>query len=182
MTPEHVESVYVGLAATGVGAETISSVHRSLRSCFGEAVRRRGRLERNPVLVARPHRVEHREIMPLSLGETRAVLATAAGQRNSVRWMIALALGLRQGEALGLQWDDIDLERGTLSVRRALQRTSWRHAVRARPAVALSRSSVPGSMVGDPSRRPGATERDGAKPDGSIGPTASALLRGGSSR
>ena len=74
-----------------------------------------------------PTSVDHREIAPLSLGETRAVLAAAAGQRNSVRSMIALVLGLRQGEALGLQWDDIDLERSTLSVRRALQRSPWRH-------------------------------------------------------
>ena len=35
---------------------------------------------------------------------------------------VVLALGLRQGEALGLKWDAVDVERGTLQVRRALQR------------------------------------------------------------
>jgi integrase len=38
------------------------------------------------------------------------------------RWLVGLALGLRQGEALGLWWEDIDLATGLLRVRRALQR------------------------------------------------------------
>lgn len=74
-----------------------------------------------------PTAVTHHEIQPLSLAEARAVLSVAAGRRNSLRWEIALAVGLRQGEALGLQWADIDLGRGTLRVRRASQRGTWRH-------------------------------------------------------
>jgi integrase len=38
-----------------------------------------------------------------------------------------LSLGLRQGEALGLKWKDINLHTGALVVRRALQRHTWRH-------------------------------------------------------
>jgi integrase len=37
---------------------------------------------------------------------------------------VALAVGLRQGEALGLRWEDVDLDAGTLTVRHALQRTN----------------------------------------------------------
>ncbi|MEU8006347.1 site-specific integrase [Catellatospora sp. NPDC049111] len=40
---------------------------------------------------------------------------------------LALALGQRQGEALGLQWGDLDPSAGTLTVRRAIQRQVWRH-------------------------------------------------------
>jgi integrase len=53
---------------------------------------------------------------------------TEAGKHgNSARWAIALALGLRQGEALGLKWSDVDLEAGSLVVRRSRQRPRWRH-------------------------------------------------------
>ena len=38
------------------------------------------------------------------------------------RWLVGLALGLRQGEALGLWWEDIDLDAQLLRARRALQR------------------------------------------------------------
>jgi len=41
--------------------------------------------------------------------------------------VLALGLGLRQGEALGLCWDDVDFDAGTLRVHRALCRAPWRH-------------------------------------------------------
>jgi len=37
-------------------------------------------------------------------------------------YSVVLAVGLRQGEALGLHWDDVDLECGQIRVRQALQR------------------------------------------------------------
>jgi len=42
--------------------------------------------------------------------------------RNSARWTVALALGLRQSEALALQWKDIDFLNHTLTVRRSIHR------------------------------------------------------------
>ena len=58
----------------------------------------------------------------LDLGEARAVLAAAAHVRNAARWTVALALGLRQSEALALQWKDVDLLNNTLTVRRSIHR------------------------------------------------------------
>ncbi len=55
------------------------------------------------------------------------LLEAAQENRNSARWAIALALGLRQGEALGLMWSDIDLDPGTLIVRRSRLRPKWQH-------------------------------------------------------
>jgi integrase len=54
----------------------------------------------------------------LDLDEARAVLETAATVRNSARWTVALALGLRQPEALALRWKDVDPLDNTLTVRR----------------------------------------------------------------
>ena len=55
------------------------------------------------------------------------LLKTALTVRNGARWAIALALGLRQGEALGLRWSDVDLDTGSLMVRRARLRPRWSH-------------------------------------------------------
>jgi integrase len=51
----------------------------------------------------------------------------AAQHRNSARWADALALGLRQGEALGLRWDDVDLDKGILRIRRSRLRPKYEH-------------------------------------------------------
>ena len=69
---------------------------------------------------------------------------------------VALGCGLRLGEALGLQWADVDLDAGTLQVRRAVQRFGGDAAAR-RPLLAerkrrSERPSSPGTSPGN-SRR-----------------------------
>lgn len=51
----------------------------------------------------------------------------AGARRNGVRFALALAVGLRQGEAIGLKWSDWDGKANTLTIRRALQRQTWLH-------------------------------------------------------
>jgi integrase len=63
----------------------------------------------------------------LTLDEALRIIRLAATQRNGTSWSVALALGLRQGEALGLRWQHVDLEAGTLAVRWQLQRFAWQH-------------------------------------------------------
>lgn len=65
------------------------------------------------------------------------------GDRLEARWVIAIALGLRQGEALGLRWSDVDLDEGVLHVRRALQRQPDGALKLAEPKTARSRRAVP---------------------------------------
>jgi integrase len=82
---------------------------------------------RNVASLAKPPRVEEDEVQPYTVEEVQAILGEAGERRNSARWAVALALGLRQGEALGLKWTDVDLERGTLIVRRGRLRPKWLH-------------------------------------------------------
>ncbi|WP_225978850.1 tyrosine-type recombinase/integrase [Gandjariella thermophila] len=67
------------------------------------------------------------EVEPFTVAEAQRILNAAAGRRNGVRFALALSLGLRRGEALGLKWADLDTRTGTLKIRRALQRHTWRH-------------------------------------------------------
>jgi integrase len=69
---------------------------------------------------------------PYSVQKVHFLLKEAGKRRNSARWAIALALGLRQGEALGLKWIDIDLDAGSLIVRRGRQRPRWQHGCKGR--------------------------------------------------
>lgn len=67
-------------------------------------------------------RVTRREVLVLTPANARLLLDAARGDRLEALYSVALALGLRQGEALGLKWADINLETGVLRVRRASQR------------------------------------------------------------
>ena len=93
-----------------------------------------GRIHRNvATLVDPPTQRPSDAATALDLDEARAVLATSTGLRNSARWTVALALGLRQSEALALQWRDIDLLNNTLSVRRTLHRVKGGGLVSSNP-------------------------------------------------
>ena len=93
---------------------------------MNEAVRRR-HISENPALLARAPEVVEEEVEPYSVEEIKRLLEAAQTQRNSARWAIALALGLRQGEVLGLQWPDIDQAACALTVRRSRLRPKWKH-------------------------------------------------------
>ena len=93
-------------------------MHRTVRAALNEAMRRK-KITENPAALARAPTVDEDEVEPYSVAQVKSLLKAAQQRCNSARWAIALALGLRQGEALGLQWSDIDLYEGTLIVRRS---------------------------------------------------------------
>lgn len=119
--PEHLERFYAALIDDGLAPASVVQIHRILSRALKVAMQR-GKIRRNVAALVQPPSVQREEIRPLSAEQARAVIAAASGQRNAARWTVALALGLRQGEALGLAWDAIDLDAGTLTVRQALQR------------------------------------------------------------
>ncbi|MFF2330398.1 MULTISPECIES: tyrosine-type recombinase/integrase [unclassified Streptomyces] len=126
LEPEHLERFYKKMQETGSAAGTAHQVHRTLRTALNEAVRR-GHAIRNPATIAKAPRLEEEEVEPYSVEEVQRLLAEAGKHRNAARWVIALALGLRQGEVLGMQWTDVDFELGVIRVRRGRLRPRYEH-------------------------------------------------------
>jgi integrase len=126
LEPEHIEYLYNVLLEKGLNAGTVHHVRRTLNKALNDAVRRR-RIPRNPVQLAHTPRYDPPDIEPLTVGEARRVLEAAETEPNGVAFMLAISLGLRRGEVLGLAWADIDLDAARLSVRHQLERRNWRH-------------------------------------------------------
>ncbi len=126
LSAEQIDRLWRAILAAEAGPATCAHVRRTLSAALNSAVDR-GHQARNPVRFSEPPRYEPPEVEPLTNAEARKVLAAAVGRRNAPRWLVALALGLRQGEALGLRWSDVDLDEGRLVVRVQLQHVSWQH-------------------------------------------------------
>jgi integrase len=75
----------------------------------------------NPVKKVRVPINRVKEIDPLGIEDVRRLLDTYDGSYMSARLHIALLCGLRQGEALGLRWQDINFQSGILEVRNQIQ-------------------------------------------------------------
>ncbi len=131
--PQHIEKVWRLMLDEGLSAGSVAHCRRTLNAALTVATTR-GLLARNPVALAASPRWEPPEVVPLSADEAKRVLHEAKTRRNAARWSVALALGVRQGEALGLCWDAVDLDQATLAVRRQLQRRPWRHGCAPRDA------------------------------------------------
>ena len=121
LQPEHLESLYAQLAADGLAPASILQIHRIISRALKVAMQR-GKIRRNVATLVEPPSLHREEVRPLTADQARAVLKAALGFRNAARWSVALALGLRQGEALGLPWHAVDLDTSMLTVRQALQR------------------------------------------------------------
>lgn len=126
LTPEHLDAAYAAMLRQGRSPSTVLKVHRILSRALTIAVRR-GRITRNvATLLDAPATAEH-EIEPLTREEARRILEAAASERNAARWSVALALGIRQGEALGLRWSYVNLETGVIRAWFQVQRLTWQH-------------------------------------------------------
>jgi integrase len=75
----------------------------------------------NPVRKVRNPKSSERNFSPLSLEEVKRLLQTYEGTYLCARLHLALVCGLRQGEALGLQWKNVDLDKGTLEIALQIQ-------------------------------------------------------------
>lgn len=126
LEPEHLERLYRKILADGGRPGRAHQVHRTIRTALGEA-HRRGHVARNVAALARPPRVQVEPIQPYTIDEMRAIMNAASGHPNGARWAIALALGLRQGEVLGLTWSDVDLDGGFLRIRATRHRPAYAH-------------------------------------------------------
>lgn len=106
---------------SGLSAQTVHHIRAILRAALNDAVAWDLASRNVAALVDSPH-VPQAEITVMAPEEARRFLDAARAHRLSALFSVALAIGLRQGEALGLQWDAVDLEAGFIHVRKTLQR------------------------------------------------------------
>ena len=130
LQPEHIADAWQHLVEVGApGAEnprplsstTAHQCHRILSRAL-KVAHQRGHATRNAAALIDAPQPREEEIVPLSKDDAKRIIELAKGRRNGARWRVALALGLRQGEALGLTWQHVDLDAGTLAVRQSLSR------------------------------------------------------------
>ena len=126
LTATHARGLYREKLEGGSSPRTVQYIHTTLRKALQDAVSD-GLIPRNVADGIRAPRPKKKEINPLSPEQTRAFLEAVRGDRLEALYVLAIHRGLRQGELLGLRWEDVDLEAGKLQVRRTLSLTSDGH-------------------------------------------------------
>lgn len=114
LQPEHITTMQTALKKD-LSARTVMHVRSVLRTALNVA-RRWHYIASNPASDVDPLPVPTAPQVALTVAQARALLETVDGHRLSALYHVALLLGLRKGELLGLRWADLDLERGRLTV------------------------------------------------------------------
>ena len=130
LDPRKVDTFTQLLAAKGLSARTSQYSYSVLRRALQFAVDWKY-IPANPAS-SRMRAAKRRQVKELSKirflnpDEARAFLDAVCGDRYEALYVLALTTGMRQGELLGLQWPDIDLDLGKVTIFRSLHRTKRR--------------------------------------------------------
>lgn len=128
LTPDHVRRVHDYVTETkGLSSTTALTTHRILAKCLTDATRE-GRVVRNvATLVDAPRKAISTRGALTAEDARKLLMAAAQDPVAAVHWSLALLAGLRPGERLGLTREQIDLDRGVITVSWQLQRLRWEH-------------------------------------------------------
>jgi integrase len=123
LNEDHIRALYRAMKDKGLADSSRHQVHSILRRALVIAEREK-RVTRNPAAMVDPPPQGKNYRLPLSLEQARQVLASLDDDPLQARWVAALLLGMRQGECLGLEWNDIDFKTGLIEVRQGQIRIS----------------------------------------------------------
>lgn len=121
LQPAHVQKLHATMQAQGRARNTVQRAHRVLHNALNRALAW-GYIQRNVCTVVHPPTPERNKLRTLTPEQVKALLSETRGGRWDALVTLAIATGMRKGELLGLNWADVDLERGVLRVQRQLDR------------------------------------------------------------
>lgn len=119
LKPTHIQAVYTTKLEEGLSKRTVQYIHAVLRRALNQAVQWE-LLARNPTDRVAPPTPDKRAPETLTVEQIKKFLEVVRDHRYYPIYLIAIGCGLREGEILGLEAKDIDLENGQISVRQTV--------------------------------------------------------------
>ena len=105
----------------GLGPKTVRNIHQIISSALQLAIHQK-LIAHNPAEGCALPRLERKEMHTLTADQLTAFLQEAKNTGVFEMYYLELATGLRRGELLGLKWQDVDFNQGTITVRRQIGR------------------------------------------------------------
>ncbi|HLI70789.1 MAG TPA: tyrosine-type recombinase/integrase [Ktedonobacteraceae bacterium] len=141
LTPYHVQDLCHSKEQAGLKPGTVRNIRQVLHIALDKAVSW-GLVGRNVCDVVSSPKVGVRSETVLDIGQAKQLLEIARGNRLEGLLTLTVATGLRRGEILSLKWADVDLEGGSIQIRRTMSRVGKFGIVTTEPKTAKGRRKV----------------------------------------
>jgi len=122
LLPNHLEDTYRELSERSLSQATIYKLHTVIRASLSLAVKR-GLVPQNAAknIVSAPRSAASKREDAFSRADQEAIRRVLVNSRSRARWELALGVGLRPGEALGLEWKHIDFDNRAIRIEQQIQ-------------------------------------------------------------
>ena len=120
LNPQHVQRL-LNEKGVKLSPQTVGNIKTVLRSALAQALKW-GLVSRNSAALVDAPRIPRRQVVPFDATQANRLLEAGGGSRYEAVYELALKLGMRRGELLGLRWADVDLDGRTLRVSQSMQR------------------------------------------------------------
>ena len=122
LTPQAIQQRLIAAKlAQGLSGRTVRHIRAVLRSALSQAEKWL-LVPRNVAKLTEPPRKKRTDVRIFAPEQANRFVSACEGHRLGALYVAMLALGVRLGEALGLMWEDVNFDKRTVFVRRALQR------------------------------------------------------------
>lgn len=116
---EHLQKLYNDKIKAGLSAQTVHHIHKVIHSALDKAVKTHKIAHNVSDAVTLPQ-IKRREIQTLTHEEQERFLSVLGEHRLGPAFLTLLGTGMRRGELLALQWQDVDLKKGLIHIRRGM--------------------------------------------------------------
>ena len=144
LSPHMIQQFYNSLP---LAPKSVKNIHGILHSAMQQAVLN-GLIGTNPTNACKLPKIEKAEIKPLEPQQISAFLHEASADSYANLFTVAIFTGMRQGELLGLSWDNVDLETGIITIKQQLQCKDGEYFLQT-PKSGKGRSILPAQVVMD---------------------------------
>ncbi|MEJ2707884.1 MAG: site-specific integrase [Anaerolineales bacterium] len=140
LRPDHLQSLYARKLDSGLSKRTVQYIHAVIRKALNQAVKW-GLIYRNPTDAVTAPRPKKKPPEVLTEAQAKKFLETVEDHRWYPIYVLAITTGMREGEILGLHWEDIDFENEVINVIHAVNYIAGK-SVEGQPKTDKSRRTI----------------------------------------